>query len=70
MSLAWSLKAKSEEERKSIDRARELLAEEDRLEQVLERQTKQRRQQQEILSNINSLASDLTGIDMMSVASL
>ncbi len=65
-----TLKAGNEEDRKRIDQARELLAEEDRLEQVLERQTEQRRQQQEILSNINSLATDLTGIDMMSVASL
>jgi hypothetical protein len=65
-----ALKTREDYDQTSIDKTRELLEEEDRLEEVLEKQTKQRRKQQDILSNIKSISSAITGIDFANFASL
>ena len=63
------LKVAADQRIKQVEEAKALLEKEDKLEEAARARTEELRKQKELLSDINSLATALTGIDITSVAS-
>ena len=65
-----TLQDNSDLTKEQLANARDLLVEEERALEALKKQSEERRKQQDILSNIKSISSAITGIDFANFASL